>query len=107
MVTYHLVSSRALPELFATADVPLREPRDGAGTAGLYVSRFPTAEARAGDLHFGVSPGGTVLKRHDGTAWRDLPDHGTPVSGRPRAEIVRRGGRYEMRWNGVAVSRRP
>lgn len=107
MVTYQLVSSRALTELFATAEVQLRGPREGAGTAGLYVSRFPTAEARAGDLFFGVSARGTVLQRHDGTAWRDLPGHGTPVSGRPRAEIVRRGRLYEMRWNGVAVSSTP
>lgn len=107
MVTYQLVSSRALTELFATADVQLREPREGAGTAGLYLSRFATAEARAGDLFFGVSASGTVLQRHDGTAWRDLPGHGTRVSGRRRAEVVRRGGLYEMRWNGVAVSSTP
>lgn len=107
MVTYQLVSSLALTELFATADVQLRGPREDAGTAGLYVSRFETAEARAGDLFFGVSSGGTVLQRHDGTAWRDLPGHGTRISGRPRAEIVRRGGLYEMRWNGVPVSSTP
>lgn len=107
MVTYQLVSSRALTELFATADVRLREPGGGAGTAGLYVSRFATAEARAGDLFFGVAASGTVLQRHDGTAWRDLPGHGTPVTGRPRAEIVRRGGQYEMRWDGVPVSSTP
>lgn len=107
LVTYHLVSSQALPELFAAADVQLHRPSRGPGTAGLYVSRFPTAEARAGDLFFGVSSGGTVLQRHDGTAWRNLPGHGTPVSGRPRAEIARRAGLYEMRWNGVPVSSTP